>query len=118
MHPVHVRCDDEKSKCLIDSRGNADVGVVEHCRRVQGNFENQHRDGRHPQQNDKSELDGHGHQNFQRMKPQACGDVKILIRVMYQVQPPEKRHKVENHMLNVDRQIQQQYGYQHDKPGR
>ena len=43
------------------------------------------------------------------MKAQAGGGVKIEIGVVHPVQPPEPRHRMEHHVLEIDRQIEQQY---------
>jgi hypothetical protein len=44
------------------------------------------------------------------MKPQARGDIEFQVRMMHAVQPPECRHRMEHHVLQINRQIKQQQG--------
>ena len=52
------------------------------------------------------------------MKACAGGDVKIEIGVMHAVQPPQRRHRVEHYMLQVDREIEDHDGRDDGDPER
>lgn len=80
--------------------------MVEQRGGVQDHLEEQHRDGGRAERRDHRQLDAHRDQDLDRMEPQADCGVKIKIGVVHPVQPPEPRHRMEHHMLKVDRQIE------------
>ena len=105
MHAMHIGRDDEEPEHTISAQGKTEVGVIEHGTDIQEHFEREHRQRRCPKGADGRELEQHGEENFSRMKPRARGDVYIDVGVMHTVQAPENRHRVKQHMLQVDGEI-------------
>ena len=118
MNPVHVRRHHNQPQHTVDAFGNSNVGMVEHRRGVQDHLEDQHRDGRRPQCGDHGELDAHRQQDFNRMEPEAGGNVELKIGMMHAMEAPERRHRMEHHMLEIDSEIQCQYRDDEGDPGR
>ena len=52
------------------------------------------------------------------MKPRTRGDVYIDVGVVHTMQAPENRHRVKQHMLQVDGEIQQEDGDADRQEGR
>ena len=76
--------------------------MVEHCRGVEQHFEHQNRNGRWPQRGDDSKLDAHRQQDFDGMEAQSRRHVEFEIGVVHAVQPPQGRHSMKHHVLEID----------------
>ncbi len=61
-----------------------------------------------PKASDHSQLDPHRQQDFDRVKTQTGGDVKLEIGMMHAVQPPQNRHCMKHDMLQIDDPDQEQ----------
>ena len=107
MHPVHVRRHHRPAQHRIERQRQPHIAVVEHRRRIQHHLKQQHRHQRRPQRRNHRKLDPHRQQHLDRMKAQPGSDIKLQISMMHAVQPPQHRHRVEQHMLRINRQIQQ-----------
>ena len=107
VHPVHLGRDHEPAQHAVDARRHPHVAVVEHRGRIQQNLEDQHGDGRRAESRHDRQFDGHGQQDFDRVKAGAGGDVEIEIGVVHPVQPPERGHRVEHDVLEIDREVEE-----------
>ena len=118
MDAVHVGRDDKEAQHAVGRPGQVDVGVIEERGRVQHDLEQQHRDGRRAKGSDDGKLDAHRDHDLGRMKAQAGRGVEVEIGVVHAVQPPEPRHRMEHHMLEVDREVEQQHREHEGDPDR
>jgi hypothetical protein len=80
--------------------------------------EDQHRQGGRPECGDHEELDSHGQQYFDRMEAQTRRYVEFQVGVMHAVQAPQGWHGMKQHILEVDRKIEQHDGEQQSQPPR
>ena len=106
---VHIGGDDNPPQPAVDGRRQIDIGVVEQGRGVQDHLEQQNRDGRGSQGRDNRELDHHRDQDLDWMKAQAGRCIEFEVRMMHAVQAPGRRNGVKHHMLQVDRDVEQQH---------
>ena len=98
------------------SRRNAHVAVVEHRRGIEQHLEDQHGHGRRAERRDDGELDPHREQDLDRVEARSGRDVELEVGMMHAVQPPQRRHGMEQHVLQVDREIERNDGQQNRKP--
>ncbi len=110
MHAMHIGRDDEETEHTISDQGKTEVGVIKHGTDIQEHLEREHRQRRCPKGADGRALEQHGEENLPRMKPRTRGDVYIDVGVVHTMQAPEDRHRVKQHMLQVDGEIQQEDG--------
>jgi len=80
--------------------------VVEHRGGVQQHLEDQHGNRGRPQRGDYGELDHHRQQNLDRMEAQSGGHVEFEVGMMHAMQPPQRRHRMEEDMLEIDRKVE------------
>ena len=92
--------------------------MVEHRGGVEQHLEDQHCDCRRAERRDDAELDPHGQQNLDRMEAHAGGHVELEIGMVHAVQPPERRHRMEQHVLEVDGEIEKDHRGDDGEPGR
>ena len=107
MHAVHVGRHDDPAQHAVEPRRHAHVAVVEHRGGVEQHLEDQHGDGRRAQRRDHAELDAHRQQDLDRVEARAGRHVELEVGVVHAVQPPQRRHGVEQHVLQVDGEIEQ-----------
>ena len=119
MHAMHVGRDDHQPHDAVEPARHRDIGVIEH----RGGVEQRPRTPAPPSagmpntMNDR-DLDRHRHENLDRMKAHAGGDIDIEIGMMHAVQPPQPRHVVEDIMLGIDHEIEDQEAENGGKPER
>ena len=113
VDPVHVRRHHKQPQYPVDPRRDIDIAVVEHGRGVEQHLEDHHRHQGWPQHQDGGELDQHGEDDFEGMKPGAGGDIVVEVGVMHPVQAPKQRDGMDHHMLEVDDEIQRNHGDDH-----
>ena len=109
VHAVHVRRDDEPAQHAVERLRQAHIAVVEHRGGVEQHLEDQHRHGGRAERGDDAELDAHRQQDLDRVEARAGRHVEVEIGVVHAVQPPERRHGVEQHVLQVDGEIEQDH---------
>ena len=103
---MHVGRHHESAQHAIHRRRQPKIGMVEHRAGIEQHFEDHHGDRRAPERHDEGELVEHGQEDLEGMEAHARGHVEIEIRVVHAVQSPEHRDGMEQHMLQVDRQIE------------
>lgn len=116
MDPVHVRGDEQGPQPAIDAEREADVAVVEDGCRIEDDFEEEDCQRRRPEEQDRSHFDTDGEDDLQRVKAVGGAGIQIEIAMMHAMQPPQKWKKVEEEMLEVDDQIEGQYGEDDRQP--
>jgi hypothetical protein len=52
------------------------------------------------------ELDEHRQQNLDRVETQPGADVELEVGVVHAVEPPQGRHRMEEDMLEIDREVE------------
>ena len=109
VNAMHLGRHDDEAQHAIKPRRQADIAVVEHGRGVEQHLEDQHGQRRRAEHQDGGELDDHREDNLARMEAQPGGDIEFQIRVVHTMQPPQQRHGMKDHMLTVDRQIEQEH---------
>ena len=114
---VHVGRDDEPAQRAVDQR-QAHVAVVEHRGGVEQHLEDQHGNRRRAERDDHGQLDHHREQDLDGVEAQPGGDVEVEIGVMHAVQPPQQRHGMEQHVLQVDGEVEQDDRDRDGDPGR
>ena len=110
MDPVHIWRDQYLSHNPVQPERQADVGVVKHGGAVEDNFKQDDADNGRADQVNQPDLEQHGKRDFNRVKPDRCGDIKIAVRVVDPVKPPEKRNLMRDQMLKPDGEIKDQDG--------
>ena len=58
------------------------------------------------------ELDEQGKQDLDRVEAHAGRHVDVEVGVMHAVQPPQHRHRMEQHVLQIDGKIEQNHGHE------
>ena len=92
------------------------VTVIEHRGGVQQHLEDQDGDRWRAERGHHPELDHHGQDDLDRMEAQPGRDVEFEVRMVHPVQPPEQRHRVEQHVLKIDREIEADDRCRHFQP--
>lgn len=82
--------------------------MVEHRGRVKHDLKQEHRESRRSKQRDRDELEKLRQHDFDRMKADACRDVKVEIGVMDRMQSPEPRDGVKRNVLEINHEIENQ----------
>ena len=118
VHAMHVGRDDDPAQHTVEPRRQAHIAVVEHRGGVEQHLEDQHRHGRRAEGGDDAELDTHRQQDLDRMEAHAGRHVELEVGVVHAVQPPQRRHRMEQHVLQVDGEIEQDDRGDDGKPGR
>jgi hypothetical protein len=92
-----------KRRCTIGSsrRGRSKFPCTSRFANPKDELEEEHALRRHPEGYDRGEADGEGEEEFARVEAQRRGDMKVRVRVMNLVQPPEDRHLVVGAMPEV-----------------
>jgi hypothetical protein len=90
--------------------------MVEHGRRIQQHFEDQHAYGGRSNRRNGCAFDDGRDQDFDGVEANACRDIEMDVGVMYPMQPPKRWHGMEHHVLKVDDEIQQ-YDRDNDRYG-
>ena len=85
---------------------------------VEPQFKCQRHDKWHTQQGDDCGFIECRHDQFERMKAQRGGDIKVAVAVVYRVHPPKKREPVHRKMLQPDGEIENDKGHQGFGPER
>ena len=85
--------------------------------RVEDDFEDEHGGWRCAQKQDGGTLDERGERNLERVKPDAGRDVEVEVGVVAAVHPPQPRHRVEQPVLEVHRQVEHDHGNDALGPG-
>ena len=62
------------------------------------------------------ELDEHREHNLDRVEAQPCRHVKFQIGMMHAMQPPQRRHRMKQHVLEVDREVEHEDRGEQRKP--
>ena len=66
----------------------------------------------------RSRFDRGGQDNLKRVKTQPRGHVELKVGVMHAMQPPERRHGMKEHVLQVDGEVQEDDRDHNAPPGR
>ena len=114
VDPVHVQGDDYPAQDPGQAEQNAHVTVVEHRGSVQQPLEDQHRDGGRSEHGNHGELSPHREQDLDGVKAQPRGDIELQVGMVHAMQAPEDGDRMEQHMLQIDRQIE---GQQRNRQG-
>ncbi len=118
MDPVHVGRDDESPEPSVRALRHRYVAVVEQRGRAQENLERDDRPRRGADENDDRELQAGGDHDLERVEADAGADVETKIRVVHAVQAPERRDRVEHHVLQIDGEIERQDRHDPSTPRR
>ncbi len=116
VDPVHIGRYHEQPEYPVHFFREADVAVVEHGCGVQEHFENQHGQRRCAERGHGRQLDGHGYNDFDRMKPKPGGHIEVKVCVMHHVQPPKHRDGVMQDVLGINHEIQRHHADEDLKP--
>ena len=116
VHAVHVRRDDQPSQHAVDPRRQPHVGVIEHRSCVEEDLEDQHRYRRRAKRRNDGELDHHRQHDLDRMKPRSRRHIELEIGVVHAMQPPKGWHRMEEHMLEIDDEIEHDHRDGHGSP--
>ena len=108
MDAMHVRRHDDPTQDAVQPLRQPTFRMIEHRGRVERDLEDQDGDRRRAEAGDDGELEAHREKNFNRMEPRTRRHVEVKIGVVHAVQPPKRRHRVEHHMLQIDREIEHQ----------
>src|SRR5262249_14574740 len=92
--------------------------MVEHGGGVEKYLEDQDSHRRCSERYDYGELDNHREQDLDRVETQPRADIDVEIGMMHSVQAPKRWHGMKEHMLKVDREIQQDNRGHYGNPGR
>src|ERR1043166_1052516 len=106
MHAVHVGRHHDQAQHAVEPGRHRHVAVVEQRGGVEHHLEHKDRDRRNAKSDHHRDLDQHGKQDFDRMKPHAGGHVDVEVGVMHAMQAPQQRHHMERDVLRVDREIE------------
>lgn len=109
VHPVHVRGHQQEPHDPVHAQGDVEVPVIEHGRAVEEDLEQDHRQGRRAQDHDGAGLDPEGDEDLDGVEPDPGGQVKVEIRMMDHVKPPQHRDRVKHHVLQVNDEIQRHH---------
>lgn len=110
---MHIWRHHEHSHPRIDVIGNAKVRMIEHRGCVEHDFENQNRRRRRTNDADNRQLESKRQQDFNGVKPASGGHIEIQICVVHAMHPPQRRHCVKDHMLDVDSEIENDERHYH-----
>ena len=99
---VHLRRDHQESQNPIDSTRQSDIAVIEHAGGIQEHLKQDDSYGRNPQNHNSRHLNPHGQKDFNRMKSNPGGDIKIKVCVVHPVEAPESRDSMKHGVLEVD----------------
>ena len=80
--------------------------MAEHRSRVEEDLEGENAQRRRAKRGDDRELDDHRQHDLDRVEPHPGGDVEFEIGVMHAVKPPQQRYRVEEHVLEIDREVE------------
>jgi hypothetical protein len=64
------------------------------------------------------ELDHHRQQDLDRMETQPGRDVEFKVGVVHAMQAPQRRHRMKEDMLEINRKVEDDDGSNHADPGR
>lgn len=103
---VHVRRHNEPAQNAVYFARDTNVRVIEYRCSVEQHFECQNRERRRAHGSDHSELDKHRQQNLDRMKAQPRTNIEFEIGVMHPMQAPEARNGMKEHVLQIDREVE------------
>src|SRR5437667_3310273 len=107
MNAVHLWRDHGPSQYAVDYPRQADVAVIEHRGGIKQHLEYENAEGGGSENGNNRELDRHRKDDLDRMKAQTGRDIKLQVRMVHPMQPPERRHGVEDPVLEIDRKIEQ-----------
>ena len=99
--------DHDPPQPAVDARGQPDIAVAEHRRRVEQDFEDHHRHRGRAERHHRAQLDDHRQQDFERMEADPGGHVDLDVAVVHAMQPPQQGIGVEQHVLGVDDEVEQ-----------
>ena len=102
MYPVHLWRDYQESQNPIDSTRQSDIAMVEHAGGIQEHLKQDDSYGRNPQNHNSRHLNPHGQKDFNRMKSNPGGDIKIEVCMVNPVEAPESRDGMKHGVLEVD----------------
>ena len=109
---VHVGRHHEPADQGVDGRGHAHIRVIEHRGGVEQDLENQHGQRRRADCRHHGELDQNGEHDLDRMEAHAGRHIDVEIGVVHAMQPPQHRHGVEQHVLEIDGKVEHQHRHQ------
>ena len=118
MDPVHLGRHHDRAQNPVDRLRQKHVSVIEHRGCIEQHLEDQDRQGRRSQSQYHAELDNHGQQDLDRMKPHAGRDIEFEIGMMHPVQAPQRRHGMKQNVLKIDREIKHYHSDDHSGPSR
>jgi hypothetical protein len=118
MDAMHVGRYHEPPEIPIQPDRKADVAMVEHRGRVKQHLEDEDARGRGTSCRDNAEFDQHGENDLDRVEAGTGSHIKVEIRMMHPVYPPQCWDSVKHYVLQINRQIQQNHRYDNSAPGR
>ncbi len=90
----------------VDSRRRALVAVVEHRDAVQQHLKHEHGHGRWADRHDGGKLREHRQDDLDGMEAGTGGRVEVEVGAAHAVQPPQRGHGVEHHVLEIDDEVE------------
>lgn len=118
VDPMHVGRHHEQAQRVVGRLRQSEIRVAEQRAGIEQHLEDHHGDRRGSECRDDGELVEHGQEHLDRMKAHARGHVEIQIRVVHAMEPPERRNGMQQHVLQIDRQIEGRHREQDHEPAR
>ena len=107
MHPVDRRRDHDPRQDPLQTRRQAQIGMMEHHGADEHRFENDDMGKRNGEQRDGNETQQGRGDHFADVKPEGAGGIQELIEMMHLMEPPHHRHAVPGAVHPVGPQIEQ-----------
>ncbi len=107
---VHVGRHDDEPQERIEAARQGDVGVVEERAGVERDLEDEDGERRRAKRGHHAEFQPHREENLGRMEADAGRHVEFQVGMVHPVQPPEERHGMEEHVLEIDREVERENG--------